>query len=289
MTPVDLCLVLLLDASGSVDRGEWSLQADATAAALNSPAILEKILAGPSRRVAVTALEWSDSTATILPWTVIASPGDAQSAGLVLQTYQRKQTGSTAVGDALLAAGQAIGAARDQGIECLRQVVDISSDGSSNAGSDPRAAVLLLQSQDVQVNAIVIPDEIGVIEFYERTVQGFVLPARWESYGESIRRKLDMEISGIEPDLRKQGFPVDRFARSTCALDSSWPPASNGVCIRYEAFAYQPWYLGRPPMPEGPLPLYPLLSPTPDVPAPPGAGLLALGLLLIGLLRGRRR
>ncbi len=43
----DLCLVLLLDASGSIDDAEWTLQAKATAEALSTTAIVERITRGP--------------------------------------------------------------------------------------------------------------------------------------------------------------------------------------------------------------------------------------------------
>lgn len=198
----DLCLVLLLDASGSVDAGEWELQAKATADAISNPAIVEKIIHGQNGRIVVTAMEWSNGTATILPWTPIASMGDAKSVALVLATYQRKQTGSTAVGDALLAAAAAIKAAPD----CARTVVDISSDGSNNAGSDPKLAVQVLQGMDVQVNALVIEDEIGVLEFYQKTVSGFVMPASWESYQQAIKAKLSLEIADLQECRPNQLF-----------------------------------------------------------------------------------
>lgn len=188
----DLCLVLLLDASGSVDASEWALQAEATADALASPAIVEKITRGGAGAIAVTAMEWSGSAVTILPWTRIASMGEARSVAAALKTYQRRQSGSTAIGDALMAAAAALRAAPD----CLRLAVDISGDGTNNAGSSPQLAVATLQGMEATVNAIVIQDEIGVIEFYEKTVSGFVLPSAWETYAEAIQRKLSMEISG---------------------------------------------------------------------------------------------
>lgn len=191
----DLCLVLLLDASGSVDSAEWTLQAKATADAISHPAIVDKITHGQHGRIAVTAMEWSGAALSILPWTPIASMGEARSVALVLATYQRRQSGATALGDALLAAAAAIKAAPD----CVRHVVDVSSDGTSNAGTSPAQAVAALQAMDVQVNALVIQDEIGVLEFYEKTVTGFVMPASWESYQQAIKAKLSLEIADIDP------------------------------------------------------------------------------------------
>lgn len=289
----DLCLVLLLDASGSVDAAEWEMQARATAEALSSPAIVEQVLRGPHGRIAVAAMEWSGAALEILPWTTIASAGDAARVAAALQAYQRRQSGSTAVGDALVAAGSMFhqGVA-GRPVACGRQVVDISSDGASNAGQSPAGAVAFLQAMDVQVNAIVIQDEIGVLEFYEGLVSGFVLEASWDGYAEAIRRKLALEIAGAPPSVRKHAFPVDRplscdlrspGARSTCGMDSSWLTPAIG---------YEPWSLGWPSAPEAPLALYPT-GPLPDgaiapVPAPGAALLLGLGLAGLILFRGKR-
>jgi len=57
----------------------------------------------------------------------------------------------------------------------------------------------MLQAMDVTVNALVIEDEIGVLEFYQRTVSGFVMPATWESYQQAIKAKLSLEIADLEP------------------------------------------------------------------------------------------
>ena len=189
----DLCLVLLLDSSGSIDQSEWNLQAKATAEALSKPAIVEKITHGGRGAIAVMAMEWSNSSMTIFPWTRIGGMDDAKSVALILATYERRQSGSTAVGDALMAAAAAIQAAPD----CSRHVIDISSDGSNNAGSSPQVAVAKLLDMDVQVNAVVIEDEKGVLDFYRQTVSGFVLPASWDSFAQAIEAKLSLEIAEL--------------------------------------------------------------------------------------------
>lgn len=190
----DLCLVLLLDASGSIDSAEWDLQARATAEAISNKVVVERIERGPHGRIAVTAMEWSGGHMLILPWTLIAGMNDAKSVALVLATYQRRLNGATAVGDALLAAAAALKAAPN----CLRHVVDISSDGTNNQGSDPVQAVAVLQGIDAMVNAIVIEDEPGILDYYQRTVSGFVMPATWESYAQAIKTKLQLEVAGLD-------------------------------------------------------------------------------------------
>lgn len=198
----DLCLVLLLDGSSSVDKSEWDLQARATAEALASAEVVSRITSGPHGRIVVTAIEWSHTTVVIVPWTEIAGAADARSFATRMEAYPRQLGGSTAVGGALKAAAAEFMAVPD----CQRRAVDISGDGPENNGSDPEGAVALLLALDATVNAIVIDDEVGVLEFYQRTVSGFVLPATWDSYRQAIKAKLTLEIAGIAPG----GLPTVR-------------------------------------------------------------------------------
>lgn len=190
----DLCLVLLLDASGSVSPDEWQLQAQATARAISSPAIVDQITHGPRGRIVVTAYEWSDGQRLILNWTEIASQSDATYVAQQLALYVRQLSGSTGVGDALQSALVAFQGAPG---DCDKRTVDISSDGSQNTGSDAASAVYLLGSHGVTVNAIVIEDEPGVLSWYEATVSGFTMSATWESYAQAIKAKLQLEIAGL--------------------------------------------------------------------------------------------
>lgn len=204
---VDLCLVLLLDSSGSVDAAEWELQARATAEALASPDIVARIVAGPNRRVAVYVAEWATAVATIAPWTEIASTADAAALAGRLVQHRRQFDHSTAAGDALLAAGDAL----DQAPACLRRVVDISSDGTSNTGSDPAESVAALQARGIEVNAVVIEGDPGVLDYWRAVTPGFVLPATWDSYAQAIRAKLALEIAGLPVPERPAAAPGSRY------------------------------------------------------------------------------
>lgn len=190
----DLCLVLLLDASGSIDAGEWNLQAKATAEAISTKAIVEKITRGQNGHIAIMAMEFADKTAVMLPWTDIAGMEDAKRVAVILATYKRRMSGSTAVGDAL----QAAAAALEAGPACVRHVVDVSTDGTRNDGADPLTAVKLLEGRDVMVNALVIEDEPGILDYYKRTVSGFVMSASWESYAQAIKTKLQLEVAELK-------------------------------------------------------------------------------------------
>ncbi len=190
----DLCLVLLMDASGSIDEGEWALQAKATAEALSTTAIVEKITRGPHGHIAVMAMEFADKSAVVLPWTDIAGMEDARRVAVILATYKRRMWGSTAVGDALAAAGAALQA----GPDCVRHVIDVSTDGARNDGIDPVTVVKDLRGRDVMVNALVIEDEPGVLDYYQQTVSGFVMTASWENYAQAIKTKLQLEVAELK-------------------------------------------------------------------------------------------
>ncbi len=59
---VDLKLVLLADASGSIDDSEIRFQRRGYAAAITHPDILAAISHGYEQRIAVTYVEWGDET-----------------------------------------------------------------------------------------------------------------------------------------------------------------------------------------------------------------------------------
>ena len=59
---VDLELVLLADASRSIDDGEIAFQRQGYADAITHPDVLDAIDYGYERRIAVTYVEWGDET-----------------------------------------------------------------------------------------------------------------------------------------------------------------------------------------------------------------------------------
>ena len=82
-----------------------------------------------------------------------------------------------------------------------RQVVDISTDGSSNAGSSAPAARDAITSSGITINALAILDEEPHLSSYlERDVIGgdgaFIETADdYNAFGAAIRKKLMREFS----------------------------------------------------------------------------------------------
>jgi len=67
---VDLELVLLADASGSIDQGEIEFQRRGYAEAIADPAVLSAIAKGAHQKIAVTYVEWASafSQDVVVPW-----------------------------------------------------------------------------------------------------------------------------------------------------------------------------------------------------------------------------
>src|SRR5436305_12408699 len=71
---VDLELALAVDASGSVDDGEFALQLKGIASGFRDPDVLKAIRSGPLCRVAVNLIVWAEPQAPkdMSGWQIIA-------------------------------------------------------------------------------------------------------------------------------------------------------------------------------------------------------------------------
>ncbi len=199
---VDLELVLAIDCSYSVDAREFALQVRGLAQAFQHPDVLEAIGAGPTGKIAVSVVQWSDSTSQgiVMPWTAIASGRDLQS--FATQLFEIRRT--------VPEGGTSITAIMRYGADMLltnqfngrRLVIDIAADGRNNNGGNPRPMRELLAEQGITVNGLAILNEDQNLDkYFERNVVAgpgkFVIIANdYEAYAEAIRRKLIREITG---------------------------------------------------------------------------------------------
>lgn len=200
-TPVRACdtaLVLAIDVSNSVDEGEYRLQVDGLADALLDPEIVEALVRG---KVAIAVMQWSgvDRQVVTTPWTQILRAEDAADLSLVARTTPRAITLSdTAPAEAIYFALGLFGSAPD----CGRQVIDVSGDGTPNAGSDAQLARNLAQSSGVTINGIAIEGMGQAISSYYRsaliTRDGFVMTAQGHrDYPQAIRDKILRELAQV--------------------------------------------------------------------------------------------
>lgn len=194
----EVALMLSIDVSGSVDRGEYRLQVDGLAAALDDPEVAEALLIG---QAALGVVQWSGTgkQTLVIPWRRMLSPGEIAAFAQRARALPRAYTGSdTAVGEAIGFSARQF----DPVADCRRKVIDISGDGPQNAGAPLAPEREFALEAGIEINAIAIEDagrSIPITEFYRRhviTPNGFVLTARGlEDYPRAIREKILREVA----------------------------------------------------------------------------------------------
>lgn len=202
-------LVLLADASGSIDAEELAFQRQGYALAITDPAVIAAVGNSIYGNVAVTYVEWASNTAVVVPWTIIDSAETAQAFADALTGPPRQAYGSNAIGAALLDAKRLI---EQNDIFAPRAVIDFSGDSIRNSSgpaiSVARAEVL---AAGITINALPIlrPEDgrragANLEEEYANRIIGgpgaFMVTAEGRgSFAETVRRKLVLEIAGATP------------------------------------------------------------------------------------------
>lgn len=199
---VDLELVLLADASGSIDSAEIAFQRQGYALAITDPAVMAAIRGNLTGSIAVTYVEWAANQAIVVDWTVIDSAETAQDFAEALLGPPLLASGRNAIGAALLE-GQRLFDANE--ITSLRRVIDFSGDSAGNFSgpsiADARAAVLAAGTTINGLPIICAGCGDGLATIYANEIIGgpgaFVLAARGrENFADAVRRKLILEIAG---------------------------------------------------------------------------------------------
>ena len=192
-----LALVLAVDVSGSVDQQEFRIQMDGLAEALRDGIVIDALI---SQEAMVTLIQWTGSSRQrqTIDWTSVRSGADAAALADAVGSNKRVwRNFSTAIGEALGASEAAL----RQVPQCTRRVIDVSGDGISNEGPEPREHHPALREMGVTVNALAIEtDETDLTGwFFENLIMGegaFVITASgFEDYPEQIRRKLQRETT----------------------------------------------------------------------------------------------
>lgn len=207
--PVDLELVLLADASRSIDDDEIRFQRQHYAAAITHPEVLDAIRSGYHQRIAVTYVEWGgvDSQEVIVPWSLIDGPGAAAAFAHALVTTPRRGQGANAIGNAITAAHALI---TRNDIRGARRIIDFSGDSANSFGGVPVAEARLAALADgIVINGLAVlcsacsgpPVSYDLATAFKETIIGgrgsFVVSADGpERFAEAVRRKLVLEIAG---------------------------------------------------------------------------------------------
>ena len=192
----DTALLLAIDVSNSVDEAEYRMQIDGLADALEDPDIVEILVDG---NVALAVMQWSGETDQSMtqPWARMSLPSDAAALSAAVRTTPR----AFALSDT--APAEAIDAALSQFADvadCTRRVIDVSGDGTANAGGDVARVRLAAERAGVTINGLAIESMgLAISGYYRRSLvtrDGFVITARTHrDYPRAIREKLIRELS----------------------------------------------------------------------------------------------
>src|SRR6185312_11951099 len=203
--PVDVALVLAVDASGSVNQTRFDLQKHGYAQAFRSREVTQAITAGADHAIAVAMVQWTGPSlhVQVIDWTRVSDAASAQALADAIDATRRHLYGG----------GTSLSGAIDTGVAILatspfratRHVIDISGDGSNNAGRLAETARDEAVKQGIVINGLPITwIEPGLDAYYRSSVVGgpgaFVISIdSYDNFADAILHKLVTEISGLTP------------------------------------------------------------------------------------------
>ena len=220
---VDLLLVLAADVSRSIDAEKFQLQRNGYAAALADPRVLDAIASGRYGRIGVTFVEWSGigKQKVVIDWALVGDGTAAKGFGDRLLEAPRSFADRTSISGGLDFAMAHLAAAP---YDSARRTIDVSGDGTNNAGRDVTAARDEAVAKGITINGLPIlsanpmlwnPDHTnppgGLAKYYSDNVIGgptaFVRVAKdFNAFGEAIIEKMIAEVSQAHRPLRQQAF-----------------------------------------------------------------------------------
>jgi hypothetical protein len=214
---VDVQLVLAVDVSRSIDDQEYDLQKRGYAEALLHPAVIDSILQGRRRAIAITYIEWSGSDAqkVLVPWTVVRDGESAELFSGLLLASQRAFNGWTSISGAI---DFSVAQFDHSPYKSARRVIDVSGDGTNNSGRPAAAARDDALAKGMIINGLVIMNEQPpkgsfrggeppLDEFYRNDVIGgpgafLIAIDDFTSFAHAIRNKLIREIADIRKPIQ---------------------------------------------------------------------------------------
>lgn len=209
---VDLLLVLAADVSRSVDERKFQLQRQGYVAALADRRVLDAIRSGPNSRVGVAFVEWSGegNQRVVINWTAIGDDATAKSFGDQLLEAPRSFADRTSISGGI---DFAMAQFERAPFQATRRTIDVSGDGTNNAGREVTAARDEAVGKGVTINGLpILSDNTmpwnslhtnppgGLENYYRNNVVGgpgaFVMVAKnFDSFGKAIINKLVAEVS----------------------------------------------------------------------------------------------
>lgn len=216
---VDLLLVLAADVSRSVDADKFQLQRNGYAAALANPRVLDAVASGRYGRIGLSFVEWSGvgNQKVVIGWTIIDSSAAARGFGDRLLEAPRSFWDRTSISGGIEFAMAQLAAAP---YDAARRTIDVSGDGTNNAGRDVTTSRDEAVAKGITINGLPIlsanpmswnPDHTnppgGLANYYRDNVIGgpmaFVRVAKdFNAFGDAIIEKMIAEVSQAREPLR---------------------------------------------------------------------------------------
>lgn len=202
---VDVLLVLAVDASGSVNETRFELQKQGYAAAFRNPRVIAAVTNGAHHAIAVTMVQWTGPRlhVEVVDWTRISDAASAESlAAAIAATPRRLFGGGTSLSGAIDDGASLLAASPYRGD---RRVIDVSGDGSNNAGRPAADARDAAVRAGIIINGLPITwIEPGLDSYYRDNVIGgqgaFVVSVdSYDNFADAILNKLVTEIAGTAP------------------------------------------------------------------------------------------
>jgi hypothetical protein len=221
---VDLLLVLAADVSRSIDETEFNLQRKGYAAAITDPRVLRAIVGGRNHAIAVSFIEWSGAAdqKIVVDWTVVRDEEAAGTVAAIMLAAPRSFLGRTSISAVIDFAMERFAAAP---ADSDKRIIDISGDGTSNAGRAVTEARDQAVTAGVTINGLAIINTQanpgyafhtqppgGLPKYFEENVIGgpgaFLFQVdNFGAFAEAITRKLVTEIAATPPRRQTAALP----------------------------------------------------------------------------------
>ncbi len=205
--PLDMLLVLAMDASGSIGEEEFRLQREGYGEAITHPQVVAAIRSKARGAMGIAMIEWGSpgGSQTIVEWKKVSDLASAQALAEALMAAPRTQQSYNAIGDAIHHASHLL---REGPFTAEQLVIDVSGDGPDMRSLRPAPIardIVVRRGMVVNALAIAVSGQVTrggetLEEHYRRDVMGgpgaFVIAAESRrDIARALRAKLIREMA----------------------------------------------------------------------------------------------